>query len=224
MQRIGVDNAHATTRIINARWPPSSFRRVQSPVTDVDDAGPRDRPPRVVRRQRCSGRLLLHARVRVHRDRLPGARDRLARPRLARARAGPDPARADGHADRRRRDRRPPAPPRRRRPQGRAERPRRGGRLLARGRARRPRRRRARARPRTRTGASCSRRWRPTATPSTCSSQRSDYTGPVPARLRGARRDPRGPTACWRASTTSSATSSSGTCRSGSATTSASSG
>ena len=78
------------------------------------DAGPRHRPPRAVRRQRRAGRLLLHPRLRLHRDRLPRSGDRHPGPRLACAAAGPDPARADRHADRRRRDRRAPQAPRRR--------------------------------------------------------------------------------------------------------------
>ena len=54
---------------------------------------------------------------------------------------------------------------------------------------------------------------------------RADYDGAVPARLRGARRAlTAAPTACWSGSTTSSATSSSATWRSGFTTTSACSG
>ena len=58
----------------------------------------------------------------LHGDRLQRPRDRAPRPRVARAGAGPHPARADRHARRRRRDRRSPQAPRRRREQDRAER------------------------------------------------------------------------------------------------------
>ena len=109
-------------------------RRAERP-----DADPRHRPRGDVRGERRAGGLLLRPRLRVHRNRLLGARDRPPRPRLARPRAGPHPAGPDGHAHGERRHRRAPRASRRRGPQDRAERPRRGGRLPPRGEPRRPR-------------------------------------------------------------------------------------
>ena len=68
---------------------------------DRRDAAARHRPRRALRRQRGPGRLLVHPRARLPRDRLRRARDRDARPLLARARAGPGALRAHRAAARR---------------------------------------------------------------------------------------------------------------------------
>ena len=81
-----------------------------APPTPVEagndrDAAARHRPRRALRRQRGPGRLLVHPRARLPRDRLRRARDRDARPLLARARAGPGALRAHRAAARDQRDR-----------------------------------------------------------------------------------------------------------------------
>ncbi|CAA9476129.1 MAG: 4-hydroxyphenylpyruvate dioxygenase, partial [uncultured Solirubrobacteraceae bacterium] len=99
-------------------------------------AAARHRPRRAVGRQRQAGRVLLHARLRLHRGRLRRPRDRRPRSRQPRAPAGPRPARALRRAAVRSSDRRAPAQARRRREGHRAGRPGRRPRLQGRARAR----------------------------------------------------------------------------------------
>ena len=156
------------------------------------DAAPRHRPRRAVRRQRRAGRLLLHPRVRLHRDRLPGPGDRqcatASRTCSSRAASGScSPARCTGDDEIAEHH----APPRRRREGDRAERSGRRPRLPRR---RRPRRRGRRA---SRTSAPTSTARCRLATIATYGEtlhtfvERGGYDGAVPARLRGARRDGR---------------------------------